>query len=99
MDKCIVIQTQQTGDAVLCITHRGFADQAELVMCVIPREEIQRSLPAPLFGPFADHAIQRVVLPEVEDNVHLLLAQMNQVIIFISTCPPPHCPGDRIQQR
>ncbi len=99
MDKGVVIQPQQAVDLVLRLPCPRFADEQRLPIRLDDKQVERAGAAALAARPPPHHAVDGVLLLEIQDDVHVILPLMDQFFIAFGARLPPQRPGDCIQQR
>ncbi len=93
-----VIQPQQPVHPLLGGAHGGFADDIELAVLAL-HQQVQRAHAATFARAPPHHAVNHALLLEVQLDVHILLALVDEVFIVPGARLTPQRPGDGVQQR
>jgi hypothetical protein len=100
VDECVVIQPQQTVDAVLCAAHRAFRKAPPGFRRRVPGLQLeQREGGFLLDAALADHQVTRPGHLKLQRHPGLAQVLMDQVVGRGRPRLAPQRPGDRIQQR
>ena len=80
MDKRLVIQAQQAVNACLGSTHVGFRQWNQLAVFA-DGKKFKRACTAGFARALAQHPIDRAFLLEIELHVHVVLTQVDKLLI------------------